>query len=55
MNRPEDVEVALRELANKRVDVVIVLETGLLVVNSAEIAAAALALRLQRFTDIASM
>jgi len=46
VNRPEDVEVALRELANKRVDVVIVLETGLLVVNSAEIAAAALALRL---------
>ena len=46
VNRPEDVEVALRELANKRVDVVIVLETGLLVVNSAEIAAAALAMRL---------
>jgi len=39
VNRPEDVEVALRELANKRVDVVIVLETSLLVVNSAEIAA----------------
>jgi putative ABC transport system substrate-binding protein len=46
VNRPEDVEVALRELANKRVDVVIVLETSLLVVNSAEIAAAALAMRL---------
>ncbi len=46
VSRPEDVEVALRELANKRVDVVIVLEASLLVVNSAEIAAAALALRL---------
>jgi putative ABC transport system substrate-binding protein len=30
-NRPEDIEDALRELANKRVDVVIVLQTGLLV------------------------
>jgi putative ABC transport system substrate-binding protein len=46
VNRPEDVEVALRELANKRVDVVIVLETSLLLVNCEEIAAAALAMRL---------
>jgi putative ABC transport system substrate-binding protein len=46
VNRPEDVEVALRELANKHADVVIVLETSLLLVNSAEIAAAALAMRL---------
>jgi len=45
-NRPEDIEVALRELANKHADVVIVLETSLLLVNSAEIAAAALAMRL---------
>jgi ABC-type uncharacterized transport system substrate-binding protein len=45
-NRPEDIEDALRELANKRVDVVIVLQTGLLVVNSPQIAAAALAMRL---------
>ncbi len=46
VNRPEDIEVALRELANKRVDVVIVLETSLLLVNCEEIAAAALAMRL---------
>jgi putative ABC transport system substrate-binding protein len=45
-NRPEDIEGALRELAKKRVDVVIVLQTGLLVVNSPHIAAAALELRL---------
>ena len=45
-NRPEDIEDALRELANKRVDVVIVLQTSLLVVNSPQIAAAALGLRL---------
>ncbi len=45
-NRPEDIEGALRELANRRVDVVIVLQTSLLIVNSAEIAAAALAMRL---------
>jgi putative ABC transport system substrate-binding protein len=45
-DRPEDIEGALRELANKRVDVVIVLQTGLLVVNSPQIAAAALAMRL---------
>jgi putative tryptophan/tyrosine transport system substrate-binding protein len=45
-SRPEDIENALRELAKKRVDVVIVLQTSLLVVNSAEIAAAALAMSL---------
>jgi putative ABC transport system substrate-binding protein len=45
-NRPEDIEAALRELVNKRVDVVIVLQTGLLVVNRPQIAAAALAMRL---------
>jgi putative tryptophan/tyrosine transport system substrate-binding protein len=45
-NRPEDIEVALRELANKRVDVVIVLQTGMLVVNAPQIAASALAMRL---------
>lgn len=46
VTRPEDIEAALRELANKRVDVVIVLETNLLVLSSAQIAAAALAMRL---------
>ena len=45
-NRPEDIEGALRELVNKRVDVVIVLQTSMLIVNSPEIAAAALAMRL---------
>jgi putative ABC transport system substrate-binding protein len=45
-NRPEDIEVALRELANKLVDVVIVLQTGMLVVNAPQIAASALAMRL---------
>jgi putative tryptophan/tyrosine transport system substrate-binding protein len=45
-NRPEDIEDALRELANKRVDVVIVLQTGLLVVNAPQIAASALEMRL---------
>jgi putative ABC transport system substrate-binding protein len=45
-NRPEDIEGALRELANKRVDVVIVLQTSMLIVNSPHIAAAALAMRL---------
>src|SRR5258706_15917434 len=33
-NRPEDIEDALRELANKHVDVVIVLQTSLLISNS---------------------
>ena len=45
-NRPEDIEGALRELANKRVDVVIVLQTSMLIVNSPQIAAVALAMRL---------
>jgi putative ABC transport system substrate-binding protein len=45
-NRPEDIEGALRELANKRVDVVIVLQTSMLIVNSPQIAAAALAMRM---------
>jgi putative tryptophan/tyrosine transport system substrate-binding protein len=45
-NRPEDLEDAMRELANKRVDVVIVLQTNLLIVNSPQIAASALAMRL---------
>src|SRR5258706_5475752 len=45
-NRPEDIEDALRELANKHVDVVIVLQTSLLISNSPQIAASALAMRL---------
>lgn len=45
-NRPEDIEGALRELANKRADVVIVLQTGMLVVNSPQLAALAIAMRL---------
>jgi putative tryptophan/tyrosine transport system substrate-binding protein len=45
-NRPEDVEAALRELANRHADVVIVLQTNLLLLNSPQIAASALAMRL---------
>jgi putative tryptophan/tyrosine transport system substrate-binding protein len=45
-SRPEDIEVALRELANKHVDVVIVLETNLLVLYSPIVADAARAMRL---------
>jgi putative ABC transport system substrate-binding protein len=45
-NLAEDIEIALRELANKSVDVVIVLQTSLFVLNSPQIAAAALAMRL---------
>ena len=45
-NKPEDIEDALRKLANKRVDAVIVLQTSLFVINSPQIAAAALAMRL---------
>jgi len=45
-NRPEELEDALRELANKHADVVIVLQTSLLVVFSPQIAASALAMRL---------
>lgn len=45
-NRPEDIEGALRELANRRADVVIVLQTSLLLLNCPQIAASALAMRL---------
>ena len=46
VDRPDDIEVALRELANKRADVVIVLATNLFVIHTPEIAAAALAMKL---------
>jgi putative tryptophan/tyrosine transport system substrate-binding protein len=46
VDRPDDIEVAFRELANKRADVVIVLATNLFVVHTPEIAAAALAMKL---------
>jgi putative tryptophan/tyrosine transport system substrate-binding protein len=46
VSRQQDIEAAIRELANKRPDVMIVLETSLLVVSSPQIAAAALAMRL---------
>jgi putative tryptophan/tyrosine transport system substrate-binding protein len=46
VTRVEDIEAAFHELSNKRVDVVIVLETDLLLLSSPEIAAAALAMRL---------
>jgi len=46
VDRPDDIEVALRELANKRADVVIVLATNLFVTYTPEIAAAALAMKL---------
>ena len=45
-NRPEDLEGALQVLASERVDVVIVLQTSILVSNRQEIAALALAKRL---------
>jgi len=45
-NRPEDLEGALQLLASERVDVVIVLQTSILVANRQEIAASALAKRL---------
>ncbi len=45
-NRPEDIEGALRELANRRADVVIVLQTSLLLLICPQIAASALAMRL---------
>jgi putative tryptophan/tyrosine transport system substrate-binding protein len=45
-NRPEDIEGALREFANSRADVVIVLQTSLLLLNCPQIAASALAMRL---------
>jgi putative ABC transport system substrate-binding protein len=44
--RPEDIEGALRELANRRAGVVIVLQTSLLLLNCPQIAASALAMRL---------
>ncbi len=46
VNRPEEINDAFRELKNKHVNVVIVLETSLLVSNCPKIAAAALAMRL---------
>ena len=46
VDRPDDIEVALRELANKRADVVIVLATNLFVTYTPVIAAAALAMKL---------
>jgi putative ABC transport system substrate-binding protein len=45
-NRPEDIEGALREFAASRADVVIVLQTSLLLLNCPQIAASALAMRL---------
>lgn len=45
-NKPEDIEDALRKLASKRVDAVIVLQTSLFVIYSPQMAAAALAMRL---------
>jgi putative tryptophan/tyrosine transport system substrate-binding protein len=45
-SRPEDIEGALRELGNARADVVIVLQTSLLLLNCPQIAASALAMRL---------
>jgi putative ABC transport system substrate-binding protein len=46
VNRVEDIDNGFRELANKRVDVVIVLATNLFVTFTPEIAAAALAVKL---------
>jgi putative tryptophan/tyrosine transport system substrate-binding protein len=46
VNRVEDIDNGLRELANKRADVVIVLATDLFVSYTAEVAAAALAIKL---------
>lgn len=45
-NRPEEIESALQALANRRVGVVIVLQSSLLLSNSQQIAALALAKRL---------
>jgi putative tryptophan/tyrosine transport system substrate-binding protein len=45
-NRPEDIEGALRELANRRADAVLVLQTSLLLLHCPQIAASALAMRL---------
>jgi putative ABC transport system substrate-binding protein len=46
VNRVEDIDNGLRELANKRVNVVIVLATNLFVTFTPEVAAAALAVKL---------
>ena len=46
VNRVEDIENGFRELANKRVDVVIVLATSLFVTYTPDVAAAALATKL---------
>ena len=46
VNRVEDIDSGFRELANKRVDVVIVLATSLFVTYTPEVAAAALATKL---------
>jgi len=45
-NRPEEIESALQVLASRRVDVVIVLQSSMLIGNSQQIAASALAKRL---------
>jgi putative ABC transport system substrate-binding protein len=45
-NVPEDIEDALQVLANERVDVVIVLQTSILLTNGQQIAASAVAKRL---------
>jgi len=45
-NRPEEIEGALQVLASRRVDIVIVLQTSMLLGNSQQIAASALAKRL---------
>ena len=46
VNRPEDIAGALRELGNRRADVVIVVQSSLLLLYCAQIAASALAMRL---------
>jgi len=46
VSRPGDIENALRLLAREQVDVVIVLQTGLLLVNGRQIAASALGMGL---------
>jgi putative tryptophan/tyrosine transport system substrate-binding protein len=45
-NRPEDIDGALRELVNSGADVVIVLQTSLLLLNCPQIASLSLAMRL---------
>jgi putative ABC transport system substrate-binding protein len=48
-NRPEEIESALEALASRRVDIVIVLQSSVLLGNSRQIAASALAKRLPTF------